>query len=140
MADNQINAPGAPGNPAKWTSSSESGIGKSINAASGVSFTLSHGIVNEVFFPREDIACIRDMEFIVTDGKDFFSEEKRDSDHQTSWMKEGIPAFIITNTCHQKNYVIKKEIITDPIKIRFCKKSPSFKRNKIPKAAFNYSH
>ncbi|MEO7315447.1 MAG: glycoside hydrolase family 15 protein [Ginsengibacter sp.] len=116
MADNITNAPGAPGNPSKWTSSSKSGIGKSINAASEVAFTLSHGIVNEVFYPREDIACIRDMEFIVSDGKDFFSEEKRHTDHQTTWMKEGVPAFKIINTCHKKNYVIEKEIVTDPIR------------------------
>ena len=131
MADNITNAPGAPGNPSKWTSSSKSGIGKSINAASEVAFTLSHGIVNEVFYPREDIACIRDMEFIVSDGKDFFSEEKRHTDHQTTWMKEGVPAFKIINTCHKKNYVIEKEIVTDPIrdtllqKINFTQREPS---------------
>ena len=114
MADNITNAPGAPGSPPKWTSSSKSGIGKSINAASDVAFTLSHGIVNEVFYPREDIACVRDMEFIVTDGKDYFSEEKRDTNHQTTWMKEGVPAFKIINSCHQ--YMIEKEIVTDPIR------------------------
>ncbi len=116
MADNIEIAPGAPGTSSKWTSSSKSGIGKSINAASDVAFTLSHGIVNEVFYPREDIACIRDMEFIVTDGKEFFSEEKRNTDHQTSWMKEGVPAFKIINTCHQGKYIIEKEIVTDPIR------------------------
>ncbi len=116
MEETITNAPGAPGSPSKWTSSSKSGIGKSINAASDVAFTLSHGIVNEVFYPREDIASIRDMEFIVADGKDFFSEEKRHTDHQTTWIKEGVPAFKIINSCHQKNYVIEKEIVTDPIR------------------------
>ena len=116
MAENITNAPGAPGSSPKWTSSSKSGIGKSINAASDVSFTLSHGIVNEIFYPREDIACIRDMEFIVTDGKSFFSEEKRNTDHQTDWMNEGVPAFKIINTCDQKKYVIEKEIVADPIR------------------------
>jgi glucoamylase len=108
---NDKSAPGGPGIPARWTSSSKSGIGKSINAASDVSFTIGHGIINEVFFPREDIACIRDIEFIVTGQKGFFSEEKRDTEHAIKWMKEGVPAFQIVNTCKQKQYSIEKEVI-----------------------------
>lgn len=109
-------APGAPGLPARWTPASKSGIGKSINSASDVSFTIGNGIVNEVFFPREDIACIRDIEFLVTDGINFFSEEKRDTSHAINWMKEGVPAFHLVNTCKQKKYCIEKEVITDPIR------------------------
>jgi len=113
MASNS-NPPGSPGISARWTSSSKSGVGKSVNESSDVIFTLSHGIMNEIYFPREDVACIRDMQFLVTDGVDFFSEEKRDTDHSIKWMKEGIPAFKIVNTCRQKKYTIEKEIITDP--------------------------
>lgn len=109
-------APGAPGIPARWTSSAKSGVGTSINAASEVSFTLSHGIVNEVYFPREDSACIRDMGLIVTDGKDFFSEEKRHASHGVNTVEDGVPAYILTNTCHDNRYRITKEIITDPLR------------------------
>lgn len=108
--------PGAPGIEPRWTSGSKSGIGKSINAYSDVAFTISHGILNEVFYPREDNACIRDMELLVTDGNQFFSEEKRDTWHQIHWMKEGVPAFHIFNICHQKRYSIEKEILTDPLR------------------------
>jgi glucoamylase len=124
-------APGAPGIKPKWTSSAKSGIGKALNTASQVSFSLSHGILNEVYFPREDIACIRDMGLIVTDGKDFFSEEKRDCDHSIKFMKAGVPAYKITNTCHQKKFDITKEIIADPFrntilqKIKFKVKTKS---------------
>ena len=116
MPINTSTPPGAPGIPPRWTSSAKSGIGKSINPSSHVIFTLSHGILNEVYYSREDIACIRDMELIVTDGKDFFSEEKRDTQHSIKWMKEGVPAFKIVNTCNQKNYIIEKEVITDPLR------------------------
>ena len=125
MAINTSTPPGAPGIPPRWTSSAKSGIGKSISSASDVIFTLSHGILNEVYYPREDIACIRDMELIVTDEDSYFSEEKRDTEHSIKWVKEGIPAFQITNVCKQKKYVIEKEVITDPLrntvlqKIRF---------------------
>jgi glucoamylase len=113
MSDNN-NAPGAPGIAARWTSSAKSGLGKAFDDSSGVIFTMSHGILDEIYYPREDLASIRDMEFLVTDGADFFSEEKRDTNHSVKWVAEGIPAFKIVNTCRQKRYTIEKEIITDP--------------------------
>ncbi|MEO8569598.1 MAG: glucan 1,4-alpha-glucosidase [Ginsengibacter sp.] len=108
--------PGSPGIPGRWTSSAKSGVGKALNSLSQVSFTISHGIINEVYFPREDQACTRDMELIVTDGKDFFSEEKRDTKHTTEMSGDGIPAYQITNECLQNRYRIEKEIITDPLR------------------------
>ena len=48
-----------------------------VSPASRVWFTLSHGILNEIYYPRVDQACTRDMGLIITDGTDFFSEEKR---------------------------------------------------------------
>lgn len=112
----QNNAPGAPGANAKWTSGSKSGIGKALDGTSSVAFTLSHGILNEIYYPREDIACVRDMEFIVTDGNNFFSEEKRHTIHSTKTISPGIPCYEIINTCKQKKYQIKKEIICDPFR------------------------
>ena len=116
MISNYIIAPGAPGIPRAWTSSSKSGIGKSVNSNSYLAFTIGHGILNEVFYPREDIACTRDMELLVTDGNQFFSEEKRDTNHSINWMKEGVPAFHILNTCKQGRYSIEKEIVSDPLR------------------------
>ena len=116
MSNEKNYAPGAPGIKAKWTSSSKSGIGKALNTASQVAFSLSHGIINEVYFPREDIACTRDMGLLITDGKDFFSEEKRDTDHSIKMMKVGIPAYQVTNSCRDKKYQLVKEIITDPFR------------------------
>lgn len=67
-------APGWPGSPPRWTSSSKEGVGTSLNPASRVWFTVSHGIFNEIYYPRVDQACVRDMGMIVTDGGDYFSE------------------------------------------------------------------
>ena len=107
-------APGAPGIEARWTSSAKAGVGTSFNKSSEVSFTLSHGIVNEVYFPREDSAWIRDIGLIVTDGKGFFSEEKRHAEHKVETAGDGIPAYTLTNTCQDKRYRITKDIVTDP--------------------------
>ena len=109
-----IYAPGWPGIPARWTSSAKNGVGTALNAASKVWFTMSHGILNEIYYPQVDQACTRDIGLIVTDRKDFFSEEKRHTKHHVEIMAEGVPAFKIINTCVKGNYRIEKEIITDP--------------------------
>lgn len=107
-------APGWPGIPARWTSSAKSGVGKSIAGTSKVWFTLSHGILNEIYYPYVDTACTRDMGLIVTDGKDFFSEEKRDCLHESSYIADGVPGYILKNTCKRGRYRMEKEIIADP--------------------------
>jgi len=111
--ENQI-APGGPGIPARWTSSAKTGVGTALSNESHVWFTLSHGIFNEIYYPRIDQACVRDMGLIVTDGKDFFSEEKCDADHEVEWMVDGVPVFRLVNTCPDGRYRIEKQIVTDP--------------------------
>ncbi|HTH96862.1 MAG TPA: glucan 1,4-alpha-glucosidase [Stellaceae bacterium] len=107
-------APGAPGVPPRWTSAAKNGVGTATTAASRVWFTISHGILNEVYYPRTDHACTRDMELLVTGPGGFFSEEKRHTIHQTRWIEAGVPAYELINTCTQGRYRIVKRIIADP--------------------------
>jgi len=54
------------------------------------------------------------MGIIVTDGGNFFSEEKSDTVSKVSHLAEGVPAFCLENTCREGRYQIEKEIVTDP--------------------------
>ena len=114
MSSESNSAPGHPGISARWTSSAKSGVGTSLASKSRVWFTLSHGILNEVYYPRIDQACIRDMELLVSDGKEFFSEEKRDTHFELDTLAEGVPAFRLTNTCKEGRFRIHKSVLTDP--------------------------
>jgi glucoamylase len=107
-------APGWPGIPARWTSSAKSGVGTALQSQSRVWFTLSHGILNEIYYPRIDQACTRDLGLIVTDGRSFFSEEKRDASSTIRRIAEGVPAFVVTNTCTRGRYQIEKLVLADP--------------------------
>ena len=107
-------APGWPGSEPRWTSSAKSGVGTALGPGGRIWFTLSHGILNEVYYPRVDQACTRDMGLIVTDRKDFFSEEKRHARHEISAVADGVPAFNLSNTCVEGRYRIDKEILADP--------------------------
>ena len=107
-------APGWPGTAPKWNSSKKTGVGVSLNPLSQVWFTTSHGILNEIYYPRVDCACIRDMGFLITDGKDFFSEEKRHTQTEVQYIAEGVPAYRFINTCKEGRYRLTKEVIADP--------------------------
>ena len=108
------NAPGWPGGAARWTSSAKSGVGTALGSSGRIWFTVSHGILNEVYYPRLDQACTRDLGLIVTDGRRWFSEEKRHARHEIVTVADGVPAFRLSNTCTEGRYRIDKEIVADP--------------------------
>jgi glucoamylase len=107
-------APGWPGIEPRWTSSAKTGVGTALNLHSRVWFTLSHGILNEIYFPRVDQACTRDFGLIVTDGHQFFSEEKRHCTFENIPVEPGVPVYELTNTSIEGRYRIEKEVLTDP--------------------------
>ena len=116
MSDVERYAPGWPGIEPRWTSSAKSGLGTALNQHSRVWFTTSHGILNEVYYPRVDQACTRDMGLLITDGKSFFSEEKRHCTFENFPLAPGVPAFELINTEMEGRYRIEKEVLTDPIR------------------------
>ncbi len=107
-------APGWPGIAPRWTSSAKTGVGTALNLHSRVWFTLSHGILNEIYFPRVDQACIRDFGLLITDGREYFSEEKRHCTFENLPIEPGVPVFMLTNTSIDGRYRIEKEVLTDP--------------------------
>lgn len=111
-----VSAPGWPGISPRWTSSDKAGVGTALSPHSSVWFTLSHGILNEVYYPRVDKACTRDLGLIVTDGKSgsFFAEEKRDTRSKVSRPHDGVPAYKLENTCRTGRFKIIKQIVADP--------------------------
>jgi len=114
LSERELSAPGWPGIEPRWTSSAKSGVGTALNQHSRVWFTTSHGILNEVYYPRVDQACTRDLGLIVTDGVSYFSEEKRHCRFENEPVESGVPAYALTNTELQGRYRIHKEVLTDP--------------------------
>jgi glucoamylase len=107
-------APGWPGIPARWTSSAKGGIGTALKVECRVWFTISHGILNEIYYPDVDQACTRDLGLLVTDGKDYFSEEKRQAVSRLEYLARGVPAYHVVNSCTGGRYRIEKDILADP--------------------------
>lgn len=107
-------APGAPGIAPRWTSSAKDGLGTAYHTSSRLWFTLSHGIVNEVYYPHVDQPNTRDLQFLITDGETFCHEEKRDLDHGTENPESGTLLYRLTNSERSGRYRLIKEIIGEP--------------------------
>jgi len=106
---------GSPGIPPRWTSSAKSAVGTAARAESRVWFTVSHGILNEIYASRLDTACVRDFGFIVT-ATNYFSDEKRDTRQTVAMIEDGVPAFRLVNTSIDGRYRISKTIFSDPVR------------------------
>lgn len=112
--DQDGNAFGAPGLQPRWTSSVKDTVGTAYASSSRVWLTVSHGILNEIYYPTIDRPQTRDMEFLITDGETFFHEEKRDLDHTFAYIDPDALGVRITSSDPEKRYKLTKEIISDP--------------------------
>lgn len=106
-----MDAPGAPGIPPTWTSSDKDMVGTSLGPAR-LWFTVGHGIVNEVYWPRVDLPQIRDLGFIVADGKGFWSEVKRGAGYTIATPGPGIPAVQVLH--RHSRFELALRIVPDP--------------------------
>jgi len=105
---------GAPGLEPRWTSSKKDAVSTAYAASSRVWFTVSHGTLNEIYFPTIDRPQTRDMELLFTDGATFFHEEKRDFEYDFSYLDPNVPAVRVIANSPDGKYKVTKEIISNP--------------------------
>src|SRR5450756_812420 len=110
MTEETARAPGAPGAPPTWSSSEKDAVGTS-HFSSRVWFTIGHGILNEVYWPRVDRPQVRDLGLIVADDDGFWSEVKRDASRDVRHLEPGVPAIIVTHS--HPRYTLTLRICAD---------------------------
>lgn len=104
-------APGAPGTAPTWASSDKNLVGTAIGPAR-LWYTLGHGIVNEIYYPRIDIPQIRDLGFIVADGTGFWVEAKRLEDYRLDTPAPGIPLATVLH--RHPRFTLSLRVCPDP--------------------------
>jgi glucoamylase len=105
---------GAPGVAPRWTSSEKDAVSTAYAASSRVWFTVSHGTLNEIYYPTIDRPQTRDMELLFSDGETFFHEEKRDLAYDFQYIGTIAPAVRVTASDLKGRYAVTKEFISDP--------------------------
>jgi len=107
-------APGGPGIEPRWTRSEKHAVGTAYSMSSRVWFTLSQGILNEVYYPTIDRPQIRDLQYLITDGATFFHDERRHLEPQEERLSEHALGVRVTSSDPDGRYRLVKEIIADP--------------------------
>jgi glucoamylase len=105
---------GKPGIEPRWTHSNKDGVGTAYSVSSHLWFTFWNGIVTEVYCPTIDRPQIRDLQYLLTDGKSFLQEEKRNLKSVVERISDHALGYRCTNTDPKGRYTIVKEIIGDP--------------------------
>ena len=107
---------GSPGIEPRWTQGNKEGVGTSPFPDSPVWFTLWRGVLTEVYYPLVDHPQLRDLQFLVSDGKSFFHEEKRHLNLKSHAERSKGPSldYRVTSADPEGRYRIDKEILTDP--------------------------
>lgn len=107
-------APGAPGIEPRWEHGDKSGVGTAYSGDSKVWYTLWRGIVSEVYYPLIDHPQLRDVQFLITDGRSFFHEERRHLQSRVELLDATAPGYRATNADPEGRYHLEKEVIADP--------------------------
>ncbi len=106
-------APGAPGADAHWPSAAKNGFGTSNTLSSKVWFTLTNGVMTEVFYPTLDVPNTQTLELIVcregqcaTENEELLHELHVPNRHSLSFRQ--------INSTRNGTLLITKTYTTDP--------------------------
>ncbi len=112
-ASSKEEAFGWPGLKGHWSQAKKVQVGTFFErklARSPLWFTNAQGILTEIYYPTIDRAQIKDSQFLVTDGKTFFREEKRDLTHKVKIIDPSMVQLI--NEDKKKKFTIKHTFFT----------------------------
>jgi glucoamylase len=109
-------APGAPGRPSNWARGDKDGFGTARSTASKVWYTLRHGELSEIYYPRIDTPSTRDTQLVVSDGTTFTDRESTDTFHRVQLLDRRALVYRQIDRAKSGRYVITKTYVTDPLR------------------------
>jgi len=107
-------ATGRPGIEPRWTHSAKDVVGTAYSASSRVWYTISDGVISEVYFSTIDRPQIRDLQYVVTDGETFFHDTHRNLSSRVEYLGEHGLGVRVINADPEGRYRIVIEVIGDP--------------------------
>ncbi|MGA2411538.1 MAG: glycoside hydrolase family 15 protein, partial [Candidatus Binataceae bacterium] len=107
-------ATGGPGIEPRWTHSAKDIIGTAYSTSSRIWFTVSRGVLSEIYFPTLDHPQVRDLQFLVSDGETFFHDAHRHLNNSIDYLGEHGLGVRITNYDPDGRYQLIAEVISDP--------------------------
>jgi glucoamylase len=116
--DEPPNAPGAPGEPTRWTAADKTGFGTAMGPRGGRAsrawFTLQGGSVSEAYYPDLGTPAVRDLELVVTDGQSWAERERQHAHSTTRVLDDRGLTFRQVTTARSGRWQLTKTVVTDP--------------------------
>jgi glucoamylase len=106
-------APGAHDQGANWTTGHKQGLGTSASGASNVWYTLSQGVLTDVFYPTLDSSNVQDMQLVVVDTGNKAELERDATSHSVQVVDATALTYRQVNV-KSGHYTITKTYVTDP--------------------------
>ncbi|WP_257454925.1 glucan 1,4-alpha-glucosidase [Archangium lipolyticum] len=108
-------APGRPGSLAIWTPANKVGFGTAHGESSHVWYTLgASGELTEVYYPTLGTPSVRDLRFVVSDGRTFAESEQDATEHRVELVEPRSLTYRQVNTARSGRYRLTKTYVTDP--------------------------
>jgi glucoamylase len=106
-------APGAPGAKATWSPGDKDGFGTAHGTASTVWYTVRHGALSDVYYPRIDTPSIRDSQFVVV-GPGFADRELTAARSRVELVDPRSLTYRTVTTARSGKWRITRTFVTDP--------------------------
>lgn len=113
MAD-RTGPTGWPGIEPRWTRGDKEAVGTAFGRGSRVWFTLSQGVVSEVYYPSPDQANVRDLQFLITGPDGLFLEQRRDFRRKVHPIAAHVPAYELDEEDFGGRVQLRERVLTDP--------------------------
>ncbi|GMA65087.1 glycoside hydrolase family 15 protein [Alicyclobacillus fastidiosus] len=104
-----------------WTTGAKEGIGTAYydpslgKSRSNVWYTLSRGVLTEVYYPTVDVANLQMLQFFIGDPlESIIVDEQSATEHHAQLLQHDALVYQQRNTANNGNYRISKTYITDP--------------------------
>ncbi len=107
-------APGAPGQKAAWTEADKDGFGTATSMRSQTWLTLDDGRLTEVYYPDLGTPALRDLQLVVSDGRNFTEREQDATEQRVRLLDSKSLSYRQVNTDRDGLYRIVKTYTTDP--------------------------
>jgi glucoamylase len=127
---------GSPGMAPRWTRGAKDAVGTALSTSSYIWFTLAQGILTEVYYPTIDRPQLRDLQYLVTDGRTFFHEERRNLISTVEPLAASSLGFRIVTRDHDDRYSIEKELICAPYEPCLLMRTALHSRERLPLRMF----
>ena len=105
---------GAPGIEPRWTRSAKEAVGTAYSTSSRVWFTVSGGVLSEIYYPTIDRPQVRDLQYLITDGKTFFHDIRRHLNSTVEYVTGCGLDIRVVNEDPDGRYRLINHVIGDP--------------------------